>query len=187
MACLLAGCASVPNVTPAHDDWWSAYADEQLRALIEESLRDSPTLAAAQARVRKAESLAQQAGATRLPTLEANGSLQSVKQSYNNGIPAAFVPQGYNTAARASLDFNYEFDFFGKNRAALAAATSEAEAARVDAAAARLTLSTSVAAAYADLAQLNADRDAALEAVRIRERSAALTQRCRTRASGRTE
>jgi NodT family efflux transporter outer membrane factor (OMF) lipoprotein len=100
-----------------------------------------------------------------------------VKQSYNNGIPATFVPQGYNNSARVTLDFSYDFDFFGRNRAALAAATSEAEAARVDAAAARLTLSTSIAAAYADLAQLNADRDAAVEAVRIRERSSDLTAR----------
>src|SRR5271163_397188 len=78
----LAGCASIPNVRPAQsmrdvstyaadnsftaptadwpaDDWWSAYGDTQLSALIAEALRDSPTLAAAQARVVKAESLAQ--------------------------------------------------------------------------------------------------------------------------------
>jgi NodT family efflux transporter outer membrane factor (OMF) lipoprotein len=196
-----AGCVSIPNVRTAQsmsdasthaadigfsapsadwpaDDWWSAYGDAQLNTLIGEALRDSPTLATAQARVLKAESLAQEVGATLRPTLEANGSVETLRQSYNNGIPSAFVPQGYNKTARASLDFNYEFDFFGKNRAALAAATSEAEAARADAAAARLTLSTSVASAYADLAQLYADRDATANAVRIREESASLaTQR----------
>jgi NodT family efflux transporter outer membrane factor (OMF) lipoprotein len=200
LAALLAGCASIPGATPSQaprdphsfaaersltapmaqwpsDDWWRAYGDPQLSALIEEALRGSPTLAAAQARVAKANALAQEAGAALWPTASANASVQKTKQSYNAGIPPAFVPHGYNNSARGTLDFSYEFDFFGRNRAALAAATSDAEAARADAAAARLSLSTSVAAAYADLAQLYADRDAAAEAVRIREHSSELTRR----------
>jgi NodT family efflux transporter outer membrane factor (OMF) lipoprotein len=159
------------------DEWWRAYGDPQLDALMDQALRDSPTLASAQARVAKAESLAQQAGAALWPRVTANGSVQKSKQSYNQGIPAAFVPQGYNYAPRGTLDFSYEFDFFGRNRAALAAATSEAEAARADAALARLSLSTTLAGAYADFAQLFADRDAAAEAVRIREQSSTLTLR----------
>jgi NodT family efflux transporter outer membrane factor (OMF) lipoprotein len=197
---VFAGCAAIPKTTATQkvldtrdfasersftapaaqwpaQDWWHAYGDPQLDALIDEALRESPTLAAAQARILKAQSLAQQANAALLPTLSANGSLQKYKQSYNNGFPPALVPQGYNNSARASLDFNYEFDFFGRNRAALAAATSEADAASADAAAARISLSTSVAAAYADLAQLYADREALAEAVRIRQQMLELTDR----------
>jgi NodT family efflux transporter outer membrane factor (OMF) lipoprotein len=197
---VLTGCAAIPRTTatltmrdtgdfatqrsftaPAtpwpEQDWWRAYGDPQLNTLIDEALRDSPTLAAAQARILKAQSLAQQANAALLPTLSANGSLQKYKQSYNNGFPPALVPHGYNNSARVSLDFNYEFDFFGRNRAALAAATSEAEAASADAAAARISLSTSVAAAYADLAQLYADREALAAAVQIREQMFKLTGR----------
>src|SRR3546814_8460139 len=48
--------------------------------------------------------------------------------------------------------FAFDLDLWGKGRAALAAATSEAEAARVDEAQARLMLTTGIAAAYADLA-----------------------------------
>jgi len=158
-------------------DWWTAYGDRQLNSLIDEALRDSPTLAAAQARILKAQSLAQQANAALLPTLSANGSLQKYKQSYNNGFPPALVPHGYNNSARTTLDFSYEFDFFGRNRAALAAATSDADAASADAAASRISLSTSVAAAYADLAQLYADREALADAVRIREQMFQLTGR----------
>jgi NodT family efflux transporter outer membrane factor (OMF) lipoprotein len=195
---LLTACAAVPALPPAQaikpaktyaaaqslgapasdwptDHWWTAYGDAQLDGLIDEALKGSPDLAAAQARVRKAQALAGQARAAILPSAQANGSYQSVKQSYNNGIPASFVPQGYNDSGRLTLDFAYELDFFGKNRAALAAATSEAEAAKADAALSRLSLSTNVAAAYADLAQLFADRDAAQDALSVREQSASLT------------
>ena len=102
------GCAAIPKTTATQNvrdtrdfatkrsftapatqwpeqDWWQAYGDPQLSALIDEALRDSPTLAAAQARILKAQSLAQQANAALLPALSGNGSLQKYKQSYNNG------------------------------------------------------------------------------------------------------
>jgi NodT family efflux transporter outer membrane factor (OMF) lipoprotein len=143
------------------DAWWTAYADPQLDGLMAEALAGSPTLAAAQARVRKAEALARAAHARELPTVTGNASVKDEKQSYNLGIPAEFVPQGYNGYGRATLDFSWELDFWGKNRAAVAAAVSDARAAEADAAEARLILSTNVAAAYADLARLYAERDVA--------------------------
>jgi NodT family efflux transporter outer membrane factor (OMF) lipoprotein len=157
------------------DQWWTAYGDAQLNNLMNEALAGSPDLAAAKARLAKAQAATAQARAATLPSVVANGSYASVKQSYNNGIPAAFVPKGYNDSGRATLDFAWELDFFGKNRAALAAATSDADAAKADAAEARLVLSTNIAATYADLAQLFADRDASQDAARIRQQSVDLT------------
>ncbi len=151
------------------DAWWRAYQDPSLDALIEEGLRGSPTLAAAQARVAKAEALQAQAGARELPTLTAQASVQDVKLSYNNGIPPAFTPQGLNGAGLVGLNFSYEFDFWGKNRAAVAAAASETRAAEAQAAEARLALSTGIAGAYADLVRLYAERDVAEQALRVRQ------------------
>ena len=196
-ALLLSGCATIPNLgaapqvkpaqayaasqsfqAPAADwpdgAWWTVYGDDQLAALINEALSGAPDLAQAEARVRQAQALAEQSRAATLPQLSAGAQAGVQKQSYNNGIPAAFVPQGWNDVGQASLNLSYEFDFWGKNRAALAAATSDAEAARADAAAARLALSTSIASAYADLAQLYADRDAATDAVTVRQRTSGL-------------
>ncbi len=158
---------AAPRAEWPADAWWTAYGDPQLDALMGEALAGSPGLAAAQARVRGAEAFAAQAQARELPQLTANASAQESKQSYNTGIPAQFVPQGYNGYGRLSLDFSWELDFWGKNRAAVAAATSELRAAQADAALARLMLSTNLASAYADLARLFAERDVA-------ERSAAL-------------
>lgn len=197
----LAGCATMPDLGPRPslrdpatlgtvaapadaavgtwpgDGWWKTYDDPQLAALIEEALAGSPTLAAADARARKAAAYAQSAGAALLPSLAANAQANEVKQSYNNGFPAQFVPKGLNDTGRASLDLSYELDFFGKNRAALRAATSEREAAAIEARAARLALATSIAAAYADLARLAAQREVDVAAVKQREEVAALVTR----------
>ena len=143
------------------DAWWTAYGDPQLNALMTEALAGAPDLAQARARVRKAEALASTARSRETPTVTGNASAESMKQSYNLGIPPQFVPQGYKGYGRATLDFNWELDFWGKNRAAVAAAVSDARASEADAAEARLMLSTNVAAAYADLARLYAERDVA--------------------------
>ena len=57
------------------------------------------------------------------------------------------------------------------------AATSEREAAAIEARAARLALATSVAAAYADLARLAAEREVQVAAVKQREEVAAMVAR----------
>lgn len=199
-AVALAGCATVPDLGPRPspvplaslaateslaappaawpaDRWWAAYGDPQLDLLMEEALAGSPDMAQAAARMRAAEAQARQAGAAVLPSLSANAQAAEAKQSYNNGIPAAFVPRGYNDTGRASLDLAYDLDLWGRNRAALKAATSEAEAARMDAAEARLLLTTGMASAYADFARLAAEYESAKAALRNREASAGLVAR----------
>ncbi|RYY27074.1 MAG: efflux transporter outer membrane subunit [Sphingomonadales bacterium] len=164
---------SIPTTANAWPQahWWQGYGDAQLAALIEEAVADAPTLRIADARMRQAEAVAGQAGARLAPSVSANGSAQAARQSYNLGLP---VPRGWDDNGRATLDFRWELDFWGGNRAALAAATSEAEAARVEAAAARLVLSTSIASAYANLSARFAEADAAKDAVAVRSRTADL-------------
>lgn len=199
LALLLPGCASVPRLDPpptiapptayaaqrsflgvaqtAWPDtgWWRAYGDPQLDVLITEALADSPDMATAAARVRKAEAYARQASAKLLPTLDASGSLGTAKQSYNTGIPADFVPQGWNGTGKVEGDLGIDLDLWGRNRASYAAARSDAEASRLDLAQAALTLSTNVADAYADLARYCAQRDVQTAALGLRQQTASLT------------
>jgi NodT family efflux transporter outer membrane factor (OMF) lipoprotein len=195
---LLAGCASVPKLGPKPAlasadalgagqalagaqgawpaaDWWQSFGDPQLSRLIDEALAGSPDVAAAAARVRAAEALAQQAGAALLPQAQLDATAGGIKQSYNLGIPRQFVPKGIIDTGRITGSFSFDLDLWGKNRAELAAATSDAQAAAVDAEQAKLMLSTGVAGAYADLAQLYAERDVAVEAARVRQATADLT------------
>lgn len=158
-------------------DWWKAYGDPELDRLIGEALQNSPTLRIAEARLRQAQATAQQAGAALVPDVEFDGSVLDSKQSLNQGFPSqirSMMPHGWHTNTRVGTDLNFELDLYGKNRAALAAATSQEEAAAVDVAEARLVLSTSVAAAYAELVRLAANKAAAQDAVNIREKGAQL-------------
>ncbi|MBO9601122.1 MAG: efflux transporter outer membrane subunit [Novosphingobium sp.] len=157
------------------DNWWQAYGDPQLDALIAEARTGSPDLAAAMARIRQADALAGQASSVLLPSVSAGGGLELTKQSYNNGIPADFVPKGWNDAGSLNASASFDLDLWGKNRAALAAATSQAQAARVDADQALLLLTSNVAGAYADLAQLFAERDVAARALDVRNDTFKLT------------
>ena len=199
-ALVLAGCATVPKLAAAPkpaeaaayataesfqapqaqwpaDKWWTSYGDPQLDKLMDEALAGSPTLAQAAARLRSAEARAQESRAATLPSLSANAQAAESKQSYNYGIPPAFVPKGYNDVGKVTLDLAFDLDLWGKNRAALKAATSEAEAARMDEAQARLVLTTGLAAAYADFTRLNAERDAADASVTNRQASSDLVAR----------
>jgi len=192
MAASLTACAAVPNLgarpqirsaatmaaerslaTPTSadwpdGDWWESYGDVQLAQLIDEGLKGSPDAVAAAARFRRAQGLAQAAGGSLLPSLDAQGKGGVEKQSYYLGIPPAFVPHGWKDTGQAALNFSFDLDVWGRNRAALAAATSEAEAARIEQDQARLMLTTSIAAAYADLARLYAERDVQAAAIELR-------------------
>lgn len=153
------------------DGWWKSYGDSQLDALMEEGLAASPDIAAASARFRQASAAAQQAGAPLLPSVDLTGSAAATKQSYNMGFPKDFVPKGWLGTGKAALDLNFDLDLWGRNRAALAAATSEAEAASIDAQQARLMLTTGIADAYADLARLFDQRAIQQRALDIRSAS----------------
>ncbi len=109
-ALVLAGCAQLPDLgpqpTPKSTDafqaaasmqapqaqwpveqWWTGYGDAQLNTLIAEALADAPDLAAAAARLQRAEAVAEIAGAANKPQVSANASVSADKLSYNHLIP----------------------------------------------------------------------------------------------------
>jgi len=160
------------------DGWWTTYGDPQLDSLIAEGLANSPDVAAATARLRKANAVAQQAGTVLLPTLDAAGTVGLTKQSYNMGFPqqfVAFLPHGWKGEGQLDLTLGFDPDLWGRNRAALAAATSERQAAVVDAQQASLMLTTSIAQAYADLGAALALRDNRAAALDSRSAEQTLT------------
>ena len=155
------------------DGWWKHYGDAQLDGMITEGLADSPDLAAAAARFRRAEGLAQAAGAKLLPTIDAVGVVSKGNPSNNMGIP---VEGGFKDIAVTGLSFNFDLDLWGKNRAALRAAKKDADAARYDGQEAQLLLTTGIASAYADLTALYAQRDSLQSALEIRTKSLELVK-----------
>jgi len=183
---LLAACAPIPNLGPRPqpltaaqvqadkslpgtpgavwpgDDWWKGWGDPQLDALIAEGLANSPDVATALARFRRAGAMAEQAGAARLPRADLQGNAGLERQSLNMGFPPqfqAFLPQGWNDGGQVALNVGFDPDLWGRNRAAYAAARSEQQAAALEARQARLALTVGIASAYVDLDRLYAERD----------------------------
>ncbi|HEY6868793.1 MAG TPA: efflux transporter outer membrane subunit, partial [Novosphingobium sp.] len=205
---LLAGCAAIPrlppqpatltpagvaanqSLAPARGEavwpagaWWQAYGDPQLDALVAEGLAASPDVAAAVARLDRASALARQAGAARFPRLDVQGGVQEERQSLNMGFPPEFkaiLPQGWNDGGQISASLGFDLDLWGRNRAALAAATSQQKAAALDLQQARLVLSVAIASAYFDLDRLFAERAIRAEQVAAAEKSSQLVEQRRS-------
>lgn len=141
-------------------DWANQFGDPQLPKLIDEALEGNPTIAQAQARIAKASSYIESSRSTLLPKADAKYSWTRELYSGNALFPPPYGGQWYsenNALASAS----WELDLWGKNRARLNAAVSQEKAAEADLQQARVTLATSVARTYNQLAQLYALRDIA--------------------------
>lgn len=161
------------------DKWWTAYHDPQLDALVDEALARSPDVAVAIARIRQAQGIARQTGAAALPQVGVGGSVGANEQSRKQGFPPQFIPGGFRDVAEADVNASFDPDLWGRNRAQLAAATSEARAAEIDAKQAALMLSAQVVSTYGDLARLEADARTLREALAARQASAGLTRQRR--------
>ncbi len=132
------------------DDWWRAYEDAQLDALMGEALAGSPSLQVAQARLRSAQAEATRASGPRLPGTVVNAETTRQRYSANGLYPAPYAGN-YFTDGRVALDFSYDLDFWGRNREVLQSARANVRAAEADHAAARLALTVAVARAYFNL------------------------------------
>jgi NodT family efflux transporter outer membrane factor (OMF) lipoprotein len=155
-----------------NDMWWERYQDPQLNQLIEEALEESPTMHIAEARLKNAAGIARQIGALQKIQVSAaaSASLTKVSYEYQSYMP----PENLNDYGSLLLDFAYEFDFWDKNKASVAAATSELAAAEAEQAASKLLLSTSVANSYAELARLHVNLETVNEALDIRRQTVEL-------------
>jgi NodT family efflux transporter outer membrane factor (OMF) lipoprotein len=129
------------------NEWWRAYGDEQLNALVQEALAGSPSLTTAEARLRAAQGQAIAARAARLPNVALDASVTRQRFPQDGLYPPPYGGN-YWTQGQAQLDFSYDIDFWGKNKALSEAASSGVRAAEADQAAARLALAVAVVRAY---------------------------------------
>ncbi|WP_447979770.1 efflux transporter outer membrane subunit [Candidatus Nitrospira bockiana] len=133
------------------DRWWEQFGTPELNELIETALKDNPGLKLAAARLREAQGMVRVEGARLLPFLEADASLTYERIS-QHGVFAALNPEVAGARILLGivnpLSFRYEFDFWGKNRAALEAALGQAAAEEAELAEVKLRLTTGIARAY---------------------------------------
>lgn len=203
-AVVLSGCASTRGLQPAlapddadtlavsrsfdgaklssaawpTQDWWHDWGDPQLDALIAEALAGTPSLDAADARVRKAAAQAGLADDARKPHFTANAQYSGAY------LPETLLPAPYGGDYKgielATLNFSYAPDLWGGKRARWEAAVGSLRATEVDARQARLLLAANIARAYLDLAQAHEARQVTTtETTRSQRLLALATQRVR--------
>ncbi len=177
VATVLSGCASTHGLAPAStprdadspavsktfagqlsnaawpaSDWWHAWGDPQLDALMADALRDAPSIDAAEARVRKAQAQAGLADEARRP------GVRGTAQYSGAYLPESLIPESvgggeYTGVSLINLSFEYGPDLWGGKRARWEAAVDQMHAAEVDVQQARLMLTGNIARGYVALAQ----------------------------------
>jgi outer membrane protein, multidrug efflux system len=123
-------------------DWWQGFGSDKLNELIAEAQSSNDDLAAAIARVQEADAQARIAGAALLPSVDFGADATRQRAQVTGIGPATF--NSFNPELTAS----YELDFWGKNRAARAAARATAIASHYDKETIALTVVSSVATSY---------------------------------------
>lgn len=155
--------------------WWKRYGDAQLDRLVTEALADNASLRIAAARVHQALALAGITDAARGPQVTAGA--KSVRQRFSEHSTAPKLLAGaWDSYNEATLNFNYEFDFWGRNRAAFDASLDRVRATEVEAQAARLLLASGVVQTYFRLAHAFQQRDLAERILAQRQEMLSLTR-----------
>jgi len=158
------------HLSPAHwpdSNWWAAFGDEQLNALVLEAIQNSPDINEAAAKVRQAQAIEGLQEAQLLPRVD--GNLSSTRERFStNGTTPHPVNGTWQWVNQGTLNLSYEIDFWGKNRAALEAALGRVKAAEVDQQATRLMLASAVVQAYINFQQT--DQEIALETRMLEQR-----------------
>ncbi|MDP2835070.1 MAG: efflux transporter outer membrane subunit [Pseudomonadota bacterium] len=161
---------------PIAAQWWRQFGSARLNTLIDEALRASPTLEAAQATLRQARhNYEAKAGTTQYP--QANANLGAQRQGVNNA--AAGLPGGersYNLV-NASVAVSYDLDLAGGNRRALEALAAQTEHQRYQLEAARLTLIGNLVTTAVIQAQLAGQIEAGAAILAAQEEQLALTRK----------
>jgi NodT family efflux transporter outer membrane factor (OMF) lipoprotein len=190
----LAGCVSAPPTAPHEvpvgaealglgrtatpqiaDDWWNSFGDPQLDQLVAEALNGNPSLAAALARVREAQSELSATRASTYPQLnfEADETREHFSKTYIYPPPYAGTIRWIGDV---QTNLNWSLDLFGKQESEIERARASVDAAALDATAARLLLAGSVTQTYIAVARAQALTKVAQDAVTERDGIAALTK-----------
>lgn len=158
----LTGVPANGNAAWPNDAWWQRYGDEQLNALEIRALADAPSLAVARARFDQALSEVNVARAEGGLDVSANAQLQRQRLSENGLIPPKFLGFTWYAQGDLNLSFKYDFDFWGRHGAEIAAATDRARSAAAESDSAKSMITAAVADTYfawqASAARLDAAR-----------------------------
>ena len=153
---------SATGNAPLPAQWWRAFRDEQLDALVAESLADNFDLRVAWDRLVQAEAAARKADAPLLPQIDLTGGARRSRQESSGGTSKSSL---YSLGLAAG----YEVDLWSRLSSASRAAWLDAEAQRDAVDTAAITLSASVALTWYQLAEARSQVRIAGDQIRTNE------------------
>ncbi|MEO9385947.1 efflux transporter outer membrane subunit [Chromobacterium phragmitis] len=155
-------------------DWWRQLNDAELDKLVDAALQDSPSLKLAAARLRQARAAVGIVESKDGPQLDAMANMAQIhadpiKALSHNG-------KNYINAYTAALVGSWEFDFWGKNHAAVSAALGQQQAVAYEGQQTRLLLTQAVVAQYTQLQRSQAQAELLTQRLAIAQSRQKLTQ-----------
>lgn len=161
--------------------WWRMFEDKQLDTLMEQAMKDNPSLAAAIERVNAARAVSDTRFADLLPAAQLgfgpSRQLSSAAAINANLPPAAQIQTKPFTLYTARGTISYDLDLFGQNRGRVRAADADADAELANYRAARLALQAEVAQNYFRVAALRAEDAFLKQTVAARKATLDLTRK----------
>jgi multidrug efflux system outer membrane protein len=157
--------------------WWRGYDDPTLNALIESALGQAPGIASAEARIRSAQQEVRLAGTALGLRVDANAQFTRQRLSDNGLLPAQFLGFNWYDQSDLGVTVRYQFDWWGKQQAALESALDLARARAAERRAAELGLAATISTAYFHWQALAARVLLLQESIGILERQGELAAR----------
>jgi NodT family efflux transporter outer membrane factor (OMF) lipoprotein len=164
---------ATPSDALPRGDWWTAFGDPELDALMKRVDVSNFTLRAAEARVRQARALADSARAGYYPTV---GAAAQGTRSKSPSLPNAPSTTAAVSTYSAQVNASWELDLWGKVRRAVEAGDASYQASAADLETARLSARASLATSYFTLRITDAFRQILQDTVAAYERSLELTR-----------
>ncbi|WP_260922909.1 efflux transporter outer membrane subunit [Novosphingobium sp. 9] len=178
------------STAPGLARWWETLNDPTLNALVDDALKNSPSIDLAQARIAEARGKLDQGKANLLPSVSASGSYlhailpnsassllgSSSDDSSGSGSGSSGSDRGavdfYNVGATAS----WEPDLFGGKRRGVEAARATVEERYADLADAQVSLTAQVAQTYVNLRDVENRAKLNRDSARLQAQSLDLTK-----------
>ena len=162
---------ALPAEAQARGQWWLAFADPALDALVDKATLDNQSIQAAAARLAEARALARSANAERMPQLGLGaGATRGAGLYKASGTRPA-------TLVNAGLNLSYEVDLFGRISQAADASRLDAEGREALLQSTRLAVQAEVAQTYLQLRALDAERALMRETVEAYRDTLRLSER----------
>jgi NodT family efflux transporter outer membrane factor (OMF) lipoprotein len=156
--------------------WWTLFHSPELNSMMEEALRNSPTLTQATARLKEAqEELNARAGATKYPTVTGSASVEGEQPNLTAyGIP--FPNPSPFALLNGSVAVSYALDIFGANRRAIEGLKAERDYENWQREGARLMLAGNVASAAIRQAHIRKQLEITKQLLAIEQRELAIAE-----------